>query len=187
MEESSDQPTDEEIAKQVQRGQVEPFELLVKRYQEKLTRYGRKFLSNNQDIEEIIQEVFIKSYVNIKSFDLSRKFSSWIYRIAHNEFVNALRKRKRSPLYFFDLDVFLPHFVSKETPEKDIEKKEAKELINRFLKKIDSKYREVLVLYYFEDLSYKEISDILHIPISTVGVRIKRAKNIMKSYCEKYE
>jgi len=177
--------TDEDVVKQVQQCQVEPFEILVQRYQDKLTRYGRKFLSNNQDIEEIIQEIFIKAYINIKNFDLSRKFSSWIYRIAHNEFVNAL-KRKKS-LHFFNLDVFLPHFVSRENIEKDIDRKETQELINKSLSRLGSKYKEVLILYYFEDLSYKEISDVLRIPISTVGVRIKRAKSIMKSYCQKYE
>lgn len=175
-------PTDEEIVKQVQQGEVEPFELLVQRYQEKLLRYGRKFLNNNQDIEEIVQEVFIKAYVNIKGFDCSRKFSSWIYRIAHNEFVNALKKKR--PLYFFDLDVLLPHFVSKEDIERDIEKKEIKSLIDKSLNKLSLKYKEVIVLYYFEELSYKEISDVLRIPISTVGVRIKRAKKLMKNLYE---
>jgi RNA polymerase sigma-70 factor (ECF subfamily) len=178
--------TDEEIAKKVQSGEIEPFELLVQRYQEKLIRYGRKFLSDQRDIEEIVQEVFIKAYINIKSFDLSKKFSSWIYRIAHNEFVNKIKKKKRNPLFFFDLDLLMPHFVSQETPDKEVDRKETQELINKCLDKIKIKYREPLVLYYIEELSYKEISDILHIPVSTVGVRIKRAKQAMKSLCQKY-
>jgi len=186
MDDSQGQPKDEEIAKKVQLGDIEPFELLVQRYQAKLTRYGRKFLSDPRDIEEIVQEVFIKSYINIKSFDLSKKFSSWIYRIAHNEFVNKIKKKKRNPLSYFDLDVLIPYFISKETPDREVDKKEVQELINKCLNKLNSKYREPIVLYYFEDLSYKEISDILRIPLSTVGVRIKRAKKIMKSFYQKY-
>jgi RNA polymerase sigma-70 factor, ECF subfamily len=172
------QQKDEEIVKQVQRGKVEPFELIVKKYQLKLNNYGRKFLNRTEDIEEIVQDVFIKAYKNINSYDASRKFSSWIYRIAHNEFINALKKKR--PVYFFDLDVFLPHFISSDTLEDRVSKKETQELINKFLDKIDDKYREALILYYFDDLSYKDISDVLRIPTSTVGVRIQRAKKIMK-------
>lgn len=186
MDDSQDQLSDEEIAKKVQLGKIEPFELLVQRYQEKLIRYGRKFLADERDIEEIIQEVFIKAYVNIKSFDLSKKFSSWIYRIAHNELVNRIKKKKRNPLLYFDLDILIPYFISKETPDREVDKKEIQEIINKCLDKLNPKYREVVVLYYFEDLSYKEISDILHIPVSTVGVRIKRAKQAMKPLCQKY-
>ena len=175
---SFSEATDEEIIKLVQQGKVEPFELIVKRYQNKLIRYGRKFLNKREDIEEIVQEIFIKVYVNIKSFNTSKKFSSWIYRIAHNEFVNNLKKKR--PLYFFDLDVFIPNLISKENLEEDVNKKEICEMINKYLEKLGLKYKEVLILYYFEDLSYKEISDILHVPISTVGVRIKRAKKIIK-------
>jgi RNA polymerase sigma-70 factor, ECF subfamily len=183
MEDFSDQKTDEEIIKLVQQGQVELFGLIVKKYQNKLLRYGNKFLNRSEDIEEIVQEIFIKTYINIQSFDLSKKFSSWIYRIAHNEFINALKKKR--PLYFFNLDVFLPHLISKENPEEDIAKKEIQELISGYLTELEPKYKEVLILYYFEDLSYKDISDILHIPISTVGVRIKRAKKIMKNLYER--
>jgi len=93
MEASRENLTDEEIVKKVQLGGIEFFELLVQRYQEKLCRYARKFLFNSTDIEEIVQEVFIKTYVNIKSFNSSLKFSSWIYRISHNELVNALKKK----------------------------------------------------------------------------------------------
>jgi RNA polymerase sigma-70 factor, ECF subfamily len=178
MVETPDQLKDEEIIKQVQRGRVEPFELIVKKYQPKLNSYGRKFLNRTEDIEEIVQDIFIKAYKNINSYDASRKFSSWIYRIAHNEFINALKKKK--PIYFFDLDIFLPHFISSENPGEEINKKETQELINNFLDKIDDKYREALILYYFDDLSYKDISDVLRIPTSTVGVRIQRAKKIMK-------
>ena len=181
----SNDGTDEEISKKVQSGDIESFGILVKRYEEKLMRYARKFLSDKRDIEEIVQEVFIKSYINIKGFDSSRKFSSWIYRIAHNELVNCIKKKRRNPLFYFDLDVLFPHFISKESIEEEINKKEVKEIINKCLDKISIKYKEPLFLYYFEELSYKEISDVLRIPISTVGVRIKRGKKIIKSIYKK--
>jgi RNA polymerase sigma-70 factor (ECF subfamily) len=179
--------TDEEIAKKVQLGDKESFNLLVNRYEIKLKRYGRKFLSDQRDIEEIIQEVFIKAYTNIQSFNALKKFSPWIYRIAHNEFVNKIKKKKKNPLLYFDLDTFIPYFISKETSDKMMEKKEIQEIINKSLDKLDFKYREPLILYYFENLSYKDISEIMHIPVSTVGIRIKRGKDLVKYLYKKHE
>ena len=169
------QQTDEEIARLVQSGNTELFGEIVNRYEEKIKRYGRKFLSGFEDIEDIVQDVFIKSYENIQSFDVKRKFSSWLYRIAHNEFVNALKKQKKKPLSFFDLDIILPHSSAEEISN-EIDRQKMNEVINKYIDKLDLKYREPIILYYLEELSYKEISEILHIPISTVGIRLKRAK-----------
>jgi len=84
--------TDEAIALRVQGGDGEVFGELIERYQAKLSRYARKFLLDPDDAADIVQDIFIKSYQNIQSFDATRRFSPWIYRIAHNEFVNALKK-----------------------------------------------------------------------------------------------
>ncbi len=177
------QKTDEEIARSVQKGKADLFAVLIGRYEPKLARYARKFMSGNEDIEDLLQEVFIKTYRNIQSFDPARKFSPWIYRIAHNEFVNTLRKKGRDPLPFFDADTIFPHPVAKENPRTDSEKKEIALLLEKCLGQLNPKYREPLVLYYMEELSYQEISDIMEIPITTVGVRIMRAKEMLKSIC----
>lgn len=172
--------TDEEIVLRVQKGDAESFGLLIERYEEKILRYARKFVSNTDDIQDIIQEVFIKAYINIKSFDTGKRFSPWIYRIAHNEFVNALKKKSRMPIQFFDPDVFLPHLVAEETADSEANRKELKQMLDAYLDKLSSKYRELLVLYYFEDMDYKEIAEVLRIPVSTVGVRLRRAKGMLK-------
>ena len=99
---------DEIIAALVQSGKSDFFGILINRYQEKMMRYARKFLSNDDDKKDIVQEIFIKAYVNIKSFDPKRKFSSWLYRIAHNELVNNLKKKNKSFLPILDLDTFFP-------------------------------------------------------------------------------
>ncbi|MCK5044870.1 RNA polymerase sigma factor [Candidatus Parcubacteria bacterium] len=177
--------TDEEIARRVQSGEVEPFGALVQRYEAKITRYAKRFLFNYNDIEDLVQNVFLKAYVNIQSFDRSRKFSSWLYRIAHNEFINTIKKKGKEPLPFFDPDTIFPHPVAKENIEKDIDNKELRQTLEKYLNKLNPKYREPLVLYYFEEFNYKEIADILHIPIATVGVRLRRGRKTMKSLCEK--
>jgi len=177
---------DEEIAHLIQSGQIEFFGVLIERYETKIKRYSRKFLYDSEDINDIVQDIFIKAYKNIQSFDTKRKFSSWLYRIAHNELINAFKKKKKSPLPFFDLDVFFPQSLhEKDDFNQQIDRRETRETIEKCLDKLEAKYREPIILYYLEELSYKEISDIMQIPISTVGIRIKRAKKIMKSLCQK--
>lgn len=178
---------DEKAVHRVQSGRIESFNILVKRYEAKMLRYGRKFLFNHHDIEDLVQEIFIKAYVNIQSFDASRKFSAWLYRIAHNEFINAIRKKGKEPVPFFNLDIFLPHPVSQEEADKKTNKRELRQMLNKCLNKLDLKYREPLILYYFEGLNYREIADVLHVPIATVGIRLKRGKKIMKSIFEKLD
>lgn len=179
MGQKSSQKTDEEIARLVQSGDIDLFGKLIERYEEKIKRYGRKFLSGIEDIEDVVQDVFTKAYENIKSFDIKRKFSSWLYRIAHNEFVNALKKHKKKPLSFFELDIILPHSSTEEVNQK-IDNQEILKNLDAYFNKLSLKYREPFILYYIEELNYKEISDILHIPISTVGIRLKRAKEKIK-------
>jgi RNA polymerase sigma-70 factor (ECF subfamily) len=182
--------TDEQIAIKVQQGDKELFGVLIERYEEMITRYARKFLFSYQGIEDVVQEVFIKVYTNIQSYNPQKPFSPWIYRIAHNEFINAGRKKKREPLSFFDFDAdtIFPHPRSKDNADKHALEKEVKEEVWGCLDELDKKYREPIILYYFEDLSYKEIAEVLHVPSSTVGVRIARGRTMLKTaYSKKYE
>jgi len=172
----SPSPTDEDVAKRVQAGDTEAFGVLVQRYEDKLKRYGYRFLSSREHIEDIVQNVFLSAYVNFRSFDTERRFSPWIYRIAHNAFVNALKRRDREPLPFFDPDVLFPHPVAAQRPDRDLEIKQTRELLDKLLNELDPKYREPLVLFYFQELDYNEISEILRLPVSTVGVRISRGR-----------
>lgn len=168
--------TDEAIAKRVQEGDTESFGVLMQRYEPKLIRYARKFLIHAEDAEDQVQSVFLKAYTNIHSFDASRHFSSWLYRIAHNEFINYIAKRQRQPFSFFDSDTVFPHLFAKETADSGVREEEIRNSLDACLGKLDAKYREVLVLYFYEELSYAEIADVLRIPTSTVGVRLARAK-----------
>lgn len=172
--------SDEEIAALVQQGAAEHFGLLIERYEAKMLRYARRFLFDGDDSKDVVQDVFLKAYMNIQSFDTAQKFSPWLYRIAHNDFVNALRKRSRGPIFAFDLDAFLPHATAPETADGEAQKQEMREMLDEGLGRLDGKYREPLVLFYFEDMDYKEIADILQIPISTVGVRLQRGKVMLK-------
>jgi RNA polymerase sigma-70 factor (ECF subfamily) len=179
--------SDEEIVLQVQKGDVEAFGTLMKRYEPKLTRYARKFLLDGGDAEDLVQEVFIKAYMNVRGFDPARRFSPWIYRIAHNVFVNAIKKRGTDKVSFFDLDVVFPHAVAKQATDDEAQKRELRESLDAHLSKIDRKYREPIVLYYYEDMDYQGIAETLQIPVSTVGVRLQRGKAALKKLAAKTE
>jgi RNA polymerase sigma-70 factor, ECF subfamily len=168
--------TDEEYALRAQRNDKEAFGMLVGRYEQKLLRYGRKFLSTRQDIEDLVQDVFVNAYRNIQSFDASQRFSPWIYRIAHNAFVDGIRKNSRAAFTLPDLDTMLAYPVPDESAEKEREQHEMKIMIDKGLDRMSPKYREALILYYLEELSYREIADVLQVPVGTVGARVKRAK-----------
>ena len=172
--------TDEKITELVQVGQEDYFGILIDRYKAKMLRYARKFLFDESSAEDLVQDVFVNAYINIKGFDVSRKFSPWLYRIAHNAYVNEIKKRNKNPLVFFDIDVFLPHQSFKEDSMNEVENEEIKRELEDCIDKIDIKYREALILCYFEGLSYKEIAEVLHISISAVGVRINRGKKAIK-------
>jgi RNA polymerase sigma-70 factor (ECF subfamily) len=177
--------SDEEIALLVQSGKVEFFDVLINRYEQKIRRYAKRFLVDREDVNDVLQEVFIKAYRNIRSFDAKRKFSPWLYRIAHNELINHLKKRKKNPLPLFDLDAFFPQSLADNNVSREVERRDMTGTIEKCLDKLEIKYREPVTLYYLEELSYKEIADVLRLPVSTVGIRIKRAREMIKSLCKK--
>ncbi len=174
--------TDEELALRIQKGESEPLGTLMERYEPKLLRYGNKFLAGREDIVDLVQEVFVSVYQNIQSFDAGRRFSPWIYRIAHNMFVGELRKRSRQPVRFFgfEFDTFVPHPVQEATQVPEHEAQEMKIFLEKGLAQIPAAYSEILILRYLEELSYQEIADVLHIPLGTVSVRIARGKEAMR-------
>ena len=172
--------TDEEVAARVQKGEQELFGMLMERYEPKLSRYGRKFLSSPDNIEDIVQDVFISAFQNIQSFDTSRRFSPWIYRIAHNAYVNALKKNSHVPVTLFDFDALVSHTVYEDPDELERDQKDIKAMIETSLEKVSAKYKEILLLRYYEDMDYKEIAEVLELPIGTVSIRLKRAREALK-------
>ncbi len=159
------------------------YRYLVERYEEKLKRYIKRLLYiNTEDAEDILQEVFIKAYRSLNSYNSKYKFSNWIYRIAHNEAVSFLRKNKRRRLEIVNdpENNILENLASGLDIEKEYMQKDSFKELEIELSKLDSKYRDVLVLKYFEEMDYNEISEILHISSGTVGSLISRAKVKLK-------
>lgn len=170
--------TDEEITRRVQAGDREAFGTLMARYEPKLLRYAVRLLGERDRGEEVVQETFIRAYRNINAFNPSMRFSPWIYRIAHNQAITEIRRTQRSPLAL-DLDTLVA-FSSEEEASDAAEQAQTRQLIETYLQQLPPSYREILVLFYLQELGYQEISDILRIPKSTVGVRLRRARTALK-------
>ncbi len=158
----------------------EHFGELVDRYEAKLTRYiGRLGVRNLEDQQDVLQEIFLKAYRNLNGFDTSLQFSSWIYRIAHNEAISWYRKQSVRPEghLIADGEELLSYLSSKEeSVDVEFDKTINAEALGEALAKIDEKYREVIILRFFEHKEYEEISDILQIPVGSVGTLLHRGK-----------
>jgi RNA polymerase sigma-70 factor (ECF subfamily) len=172
--------TDEELVIEVRSKDKERYIELVKRYEDKLMRYVTYLIGDEEKSKDIVQDSFIKAYVNLNGFDAKKKFSSWIYRIVHNESMNSVKKYHKEVPWILDMD-----FESGENIEYDFTKKEIIEKAHRCLKEMPIMYSEPLSLFYLEDMPYDQISDILRLPMGTIATRINRAKKLMKTICLK--
>ncbi len=177
MQEISDK-TDEELVVLTLEDQ-DNFLYLVRRYEPRLFRYVSRISNVSRDeAEDILQDVFIKVYKNLNGFDPELKFSSWIYRITHNEVISNYRKYKNKvKVMSFDKDTeFIKSLADEFDIEQDLNLVELKDKVLNILNKMSIKYRDVLVLRFLESKSYREISDILKKPEGTVATLINRAK-----------
>lgn len=161
------------------------FAHIVSRYEDKLCSYIRRLgVRNKEDQEDVLQDIFIKVYKNLNGFDTSLSFSSWIYRIAHNEAISWYRKTNVRPEgHLIDSGEEILELVSssEETAEKKFDLQVNKDEVQRALSNLDQKYRDPLILRFFEHKEYDEISDILRIPPGTVGTLIYRGKQELKN------
>lgn len=172
-------PSDEELVRKTLLDKS-VFGELVDRYQAKLTRYvARLGIRDMDDQMDVLQEIFLKTYRNLNGFDSSLKFSSWIYRIAHNEAISWYRKKNVRPEGHLigDSEEMISFMSDKgEDPDVTFDKTINAKEVNRALLEIDEKYREAIVLRFFEHKEYDEISDILKIPVGSVGTLLHRGK-----------
>ena len=172
--------TDSELVEMIINVTPRAYRQIIKRYQTKLFSYLYRLIGNREETEDLLQNVFVKVYNNLDRFDRRKKFSSWIYRIAHNEAVNFLKKRgKKKFISLEDITTTkdkLEISTSEKSPADSWIKKELKKEVEMAMEKLPAKYKEVLILRYFLDKSYGEMSEILGKPVNTVGTLLNRAK-----------
>lgn len=181
--------TDEELVSLTLENQ-DFFSCIVERYEAKLMRYIRRISNVTlEDAQDLLQDIFVKVYKNLNDFDTSLKFSSWIYRITHNQVVSHWRKTRmaQNVIKFEGDEDYLKMLSSDEDLARDIERKFTAEEVRKIIGELDEKYREVLVLKFLEGKDYQEISDILEKPLGTVATLINRAKKQFRKIVEQGE
>lgn len=173
--------SDNELIKIIKTRDAERYQEIILRYQGKLFAYLYRLIGNREEAEDLLQDVFIKAYRNMNSYDTKRKFSSWIYRIAHNEAVNHIKRKSLKKFISLESVTSTKDKLDSSSPEDNAEiswiRKETSQEVDEAIYRLPLKYRQVLILRYYTDKSYEEISDILGKPVNTVGTLIKRAKN----------
>lgn len=173
---------DNELVKMTIAGDAQAYRQLVEKYQQPLLRYVVFLVHDNDAAEDAVQEAFIKAYRNLRGFNPKYKFSSWLYRIAHNAAMDALPKHGSVPLDE-DPDESEKYLAVDPDMAEKLDSEFASEHVAQCLEKLDIKYREPIALAYLEHKNYDEISDVLHISVTAVGVRINRAKQKLKAIC----
>jgi RNA polymerase sigma-70 factor, ECF subfamily len=159
------------------------FSRIVQKYEAPIRRYIKRLgCKDESDVDDVLQEIFIKVFVNLNDYDQNLKFSSWLYRIAHNETITFFRKKKTRPsvLITEDTEEFLGNLADEADFVELAKERYDAGIIQDVLYSLDQKYKEVLVLRFLEGKSYTEIGDILRIPEGTVATLISRGKKEFK-------
>ena len=180
--------TDSEIISHILNGNRDSYRLLVERYQSMVFRTCMGFLHNKEDAEDLTQEVFIQAYQSLLSFKGASTFSTWIYRIAVNASLNKVRKSSKSFL-LQRLDVLFGSDKSKmhsliasdtENPENILIESEHREWVQKALNSLPENQRTAIVLSKYDDLSQKEIAEIMNTSEGAVEALIQRAKTNLR-------
>lgn len=175
--------SDEELVEYVRTRDQESYVILLRRYEDRLLRYARYLIRDHDRAVDAVQEACIKAFINLNGFNTKKKFSSWIYRIVHNEAMNIIRRYKKETHLHADPQLAETIPDKTDIPE-DMDRAQTRIMIRQSLEKLPLIYREPLVLYFLEDQTYEQISDVLRIPINTVASRLRRGKMMLKALCK---
>jgi RNA polymerase sigma-70 factor (ECF subfamily) len=182
----------EEIQK-AQKGDKKAFDNLIKFYRQIVVDICYKYLRNKEDALDMAQEVFYSIYNSIKKFEFKSRFSTWIYRICVNLCINKLDKYKRRKHYETGSideekdDSTQISITDKNTlQDKDAEYKEIRKLIIEQMVHLSEKEKKIFILRDIEDFEYKEISDILNLPLGSIKSTLNRAREKIKAKLIKY-
>lgn len=170
----------------------EYFYYLMIKYEPRMLSYINRLTNvNHDDAADLLQEIFIKVYRNLNSFNQNLTFSSWLYRIAHNEIINQYKKKKtrnqHSESSGLSDDITILNKIISTAPDSHSQfiEKECSSKIQSALYQLPAKYRDVIVLHYLENLTYDEISDILQKPAGTIASLINRGKAKFRKIAER--
>ena len=191
--------TDEQLLAQHSAGDQRAFSELIGRYQQELFAFLARFVSDSAAADDLFQETFIQVHRNARSFDQNRRFRPWLFTIAANKARDHLRAAGRHSTQSLDSKAGSGHGDESTTfvdlmdsgfapPQRKLAGAEDVAAVRQVLASLPDHYREVLVMSYFHQFAYKEIAEMLHIPLGTVKSRLHAAlATFAKSYKASYE
>ena len=165
-------------------GETGAFELLVQRYQDFVYIIALRTVQDRAEAEDVAQETFLRAYQALRTFRGDAKFSSWLYRIAVNRSIAHLRRKRRDPLLSNgderSLDSLSSAPSSQESPEEGAARAELRTRLDRAIANLPPEYRIVVTLYHLEERKYREVAEILGLPIGTVKSHLHRARALLR-------
>lgn len=182
-----DAPTDESLLKEYLKGKQGSFELLVRRHARELHQFVMRFTGDSVASEDIVQDSFLQVHHSAQSFDPSRRFKPWLFTIAANKARDSLRRRTRRREVPFDAMVqggdgestsrFLDLLETDDTesPVEELQADENRQLVRRIIESMPEHLSEVLILGYYHRFPYKDIAEIVGVPLGTVKSRLHAA------------
>lgn len=183
---------DDLLVQSAKEGNEQAYAQLVSKYQRALYYHLIKMVRNNEQVEDLVQEVFVKAFDNLGSYNTDYAFSTWLYRIAKNHTIDYLRKKKLQTLSIDDTvktaDGEVQTQIADEEAQTDrgIIRKQRSAMIHEAISELPEKYRQVIEMRHMEEKSYQEISELLDLPLGTVKAHIFRAREMLyKSLIDK--
>lgn len=175
---------DDEFISQAKKGDQKAYKKIMEKYQTPLYYHVLKMVKNREQVEDLVQEAFMKAFKNLESYNTEYAFSTWLYRITTNHTIDYLRKRKlnttsiHNPIKTKDGEVEIEISGQSQT-DREIIKKERKKIINDAILNLPEKYKTVIEMRHLQELSYQEIADQLDLPLGTVKAHIFRAREML--------
>ncbi|MBI9013741.1 MAG: RNA polymerase sigma factor [Clostridiales bacterium] len=163
----------DEIILKVLKGEVDLYETIVNQYQLQLYKYIKYLINSSDDVEDILQEVFIRGYKNLSRYKIGTSFNAWLYRLTYNHTMNYMKKRNRSKVVYLET---LPEIIAIEVPDNQMS-----ETTRAALGQLSIEERNLLFLRIYEELSYKEIAQLLHKRDSSLRKQYERARKKFKA------
>ena len=176
----SQQQSDGELVERVRKGETRCFADLVHRYQDPVYGMALRFVRGDRDAEDIAQEAFLRAYRGLEGFKGDSKFSTWLYRITWNLCADWLRRNRRPGRSPVAIDEAAELADGRVDLEQGLLADEEKRKVREALDGLDDRYREVLILLYYQKMSYDQIAAVLDVPMKTVETRLYRARKLLK-------
>ena len=181
------------LVKQAQRGDLEAYDELIRRYQERIYATVYHMTANHEDANDLAQEAFIKAFQALKSFKGGSSFYTWVYRIAVNKTINFLKQRRnKGQMSLDDLDFNAEHdpdlvaLISDKTPRREVGLAELQEKLNAAMQKLSEPHRLAVTLHDVQGLSHEEIANIMDCNVGTVRSRLFYARQQLQAYLSDY-